>query len=325
MLKWEKLASTRRKPPMPATFILSLDTEIAWGTYNRLQDRAEAFDRYPELLRRLVRQLDTFDISATWALVGHLLLEPGEQTTVPQPQYSFADHPDAARVAAHPPAWFHARYVLDAIRGMRAPQEISTHTFTHVLATDPGVSRELFDGQLAEVRRVYALHHIPAPRTLIYPQNRIAYTDVLAEHGIIAYRGPEQSRYARLPKPLRRPAHLLNRATAATPPTYPASACREAPNLVNLPASQFLMSYDGVRAYIPTDARVQQARKGLRQAIQRDEIYHLWFHPFNLGSGEAMFDALTQILAMVWEGRSRGDVRVLTMVEAASLLLNGDF
>lgn len=308
---------------MPAAFVLSLDTEIAWGTYTNLQARAPTFDRYPELLRRLTQQLDIYEISATWAIVGHLLLPEGTRTRVPQPQYSFADAPDSDRAYENAPHWFYGRYILDAIQQMRVPQELATHTFTHLLATDPAVDEDMFAAQLSEVVRVYTEHGLPAPRSLVYPQNRVAYTDVLPAHGIICYRGVAADWYARLPDGLKRPAHLLDRMFAFPPPTYAPQDCLQQDGLVNLPASQFLMSYDGVRARIPTRARVQQAHAGLKRAIANDEIYHLWFHPFNLGSSDEMFEALSQILSMVWLLRERGQVQVTTMGTLAERIRAG--
>ena len=310
---------------MPGTFILSLDTEIAWGTYGSSGARAAAFERYPELLRRLVCQLNIYEIAATWALVGHLLLEPGERTSLPAPRYAFAHAPDSERVYSSPPAWIYGRYVADVIQSARVPQEIGSHTFTHLLATDPAVTRERFAADLAETVRVYQAYGLPAPRSLVYPQNRVAYPDLLPEYGFIAYRGVAHDWYAGLPGILQRPAHLLDRWLAFTPPTYNPVDCVEPDGLVNLPASQFLMSYDGVRGRIPTESRVCQAERGLLRAVERGEVYHLWFHPFNLGSSAAMFDALTQILARAWDLRERGDLRVMTMADvAAALTSNGE-
>lgn len=308
---------------MPGTFILSLDTEIAWGTYTNLHARAAVFDRYPELLRRLIRQLDIFEIPATWAVVGHLLLDEGTQPQAPQPHYTFAAKPDTHRVyhSGHPAAWFYGRYVIDAIQAMRVPQEIASHTLTHLLAGDAGVSRELFVQQLAETVALHTTHGLAAPRSLVYPRNQIAHTECLADHGFIAYRG-EQHERVRLPAAIGRLWRFADYWLATPPPTYDPATCETDHGVVNLPASQFLMSYDGIRSRIPTRARVEQARRGLADAAAHGTIYHLWFHPFNLGSGEAMFDALTQILALVWHARERGAIQTLTMAGAAETVLS---
>lgn len=303
------------------TFILSLDTEIAWGTYANLEARADSFDKFPRILRRIMRQLNIYEISATWAIVGHLLLDEGEATPVPQPHYSFADANDRERLANRPAGWSYAPYLVERLQSMRVQQDIGSHTFTHVLATDEGVTRDLFDAQLAEVVRVHKARGLDAPTSFVYPQNRVAYTDLLKKHGFTSYRGVAADWYTWFPSPLRRPAHLIDRTLALTPPTYRFDRRLTGEGLVNLPASQFLMSYDGIRSKIPTSSRVDQAKRGIQRAIERGEIYHLWFHPFNMGSHFVMCDAFTQILTHVWELRDEGKLRVMSMAQAADEIL----
>jgi peptidoglycan/xylan/chitin deacetylase (PgdA/CDA1 family) len=301
-----------------ATFILSLDTEIAWGTYSAPGSKASAFDTYPALLRRLVNLLDIYEISATWAVVG-ALIDP-QPDALPPVHYPFASAPDTERVQRGPAHWFHLPAVLDCIQRARAPQEIATHTYTHLLSDAPAVSRERFAAELRAARDLHAKLGLPPLRSLVYPQNRVAHVDVLGEFGITSYRGPAEDWYSALPRPLSRPAHLLDRSLGFPPPVYRLADCDRTHDVVNLPASQFLMSYDGVRASIPTESRVRQALTGLDRAAEHNAIFHLWFHPFNLGSADAMFDALTTILAQVYERRSAGTLRVLTMEQAAVLV-----
>ncbi|NDJ60842.1 MAG: polysaccharide deacetylase, partial [Chloroflexi bacterium] len=105
---------------MTGIFILSLDTEIAWGTYGArdiARQRAN-FDNYRDLVRRLIDLLDDTAIPATWAVVGHLFVAPGDQPPpLIAPHYSWAAAPDSARAPdpAHPD-WYHAPDVIAMIR-----------------------------------------------------------------------------------------------------------------------------------------------------------------------------------------------------------------
>src|SRR5262249_6245917 len=141
----------------------------------------------------------------------------------------------------------------------------------------------------------------------------------LPKYGIIAYRGVEGNR----PTERRGPLHLLERALALPPSTYDLSTLKVGEMLVNLPASQFLLAYDGPRRWIHTTSRLRQARLGLDRAGERGHLYHLWFHPFNLGTSHAMFDALEQILCEVVHRRDSGKLRVMTMQAAAESVLSG--
>jgi hypothetical protein len=154
-------------------------------------------------------------------------------------------------------------------------------------------------------------------KSIVYPRNQVAYTDTLKDYGIIAYRGVEQNWYGNR----RGLFHLIDRALGLPPPTYDPVSLKVGDKLVNLPASQFLMAYDGIRGRIPTASRVRQARLGMDRAVRRNQLYHLWFHPFNLGTSEKMFDALDQILTEVARLRDAGKLHVMTMEQAAEWVL----
>jgi peptidoglycan/xylan/chitin deacetylase (PgdA/CDA1 family) len=288
---------------MTALVILSLDTEIAWGTDARdLPRYAACFDNYRIILTRLIALLNRYEIPATWAVVAHLLLRP--------------DDPRA--LGRTPAGWYHAPYLLDMLAGARVRHEVGTHTFQHLYADAPGMTREGWAEELDRAAAVHRQHGLPL-RSIVFPRNRVAHLDLLADYGVVAYRGLEQNWYGS-----RRGAfHLLDRALGLPPPVYDLARLREGERLVNLPSSQFLMAYDGIRRRIPTASRVRQARLGLERAARRGHLYHLWFHPFNLGTSEAMFDALEQILRLIAHLRETGRARVMTMTDAADRILGG--
>jgi peptidoglycan/xylan/chitin deacetylase (PgdA/CDA1 family) len=296
---------------MAGLFILSLDTEIAWGTEGKraLAHHAPSFDNYRLLFRRLIETLDRYEIPATFAVVGHLFLKPGDRRSI------VSGEGGDTRLD-----WYHAPDIIQAIQSARTPHEIGCHTFSHAYTSRVSVGR--WNVELAACASIHREHRLPL-RSLVFPRNEVDYLNTLPRYGIIAYRGRQEGWYDRYPKPLNRAAHLADRALGLQPPTYDLTCLQVNDKLVNLPASQFLIQYDGVRQYIPTATRVAQARKGLDRAVERGELFHLWFHPFNLGSSEKMFDALEQILSEVARRREAGQLRVMTMEGAAKWVLNG--
>lgn len=273
---------------MPGALVLSLDTEIAWGTYTAagLARHANAFDNHCAIVGDLLALLEEHRAPATWAVVGALLREAPE---TPRPTYSFATAPDSQR-APDPqrPHWYSAPDLLDRLRSSPLPHEIATHTFFHTLATDPGVTREHWE---ADLRLVQETH--PA-QSIVHPQNRIAFLDSLPRFGIATYRGKQPAWYSRFPGLLGRLCHLLDRALALAPPTFRVN-CATVP--VNVPASMYLLPFGGLRSLVPAASRVLQARRGLDKAAARDEVFHLWFHPFNLGTDGRLLSVLDRILA----------------------------
>jgi len=292
---------------MAGTFILSLDTEIAWGTDMRDMGKyADCFDSYRVILRRLIDLIDRYNIPTTWAVVGQLMLKPGDKRSL------IMASPGMDMVN-----WFHAPYVVEWIRAAKTEHEIGTHTFSHMYTDDPYTTQEDWEYELQQVAKLHRQLKLPVARSIVYPRNQIKYLDTLPKYGIIAYRGVEGNRL----RERRGLVHLLHRALAVPPPTYDLKSCKVGDKLVNLPASQFLLAYDGIRNRIPTASRVHQAQLGLEKAAAKNELYHLWFHPFNLGTSPRMFDALEQILRLVSTMREQGKIQVLTMEQAARRIL----
>jgi hypothetical protein len=104
-----------------------------------------------------------------------------------------------------------------------------------------------------------------------------------------------------------------------TPPVY--RDLQVTSGVVNIPASMFLMPPDGVRAAIPGRSRIRQAVRGLRSSARSGAVFHLWFHPWNIGTSDAMLEWLNVIFAEVDRLRARGDLRVMTMGNLANEVL----
>src|SRR5690606_8388555 len=122
--------------------------------------------------------MDAYDIPATWAVVAYLLIEPDDPRALPR----------------QPQAWYHAPYLLDTVCSAHAKHEIGTHTFSHVYTDDPAITREVWRRELNTAAQIHRAHGLPM-RSIVYPRNLVAYTDTLADYGVVAYRGIEQNWY----------------------------------------------------------------------------------------------------------------------------------
>ena len=311
----------------PGVFVLSLDTELAWGSFDAggLTRYARHYDQYRVVVRRTLELLERYQVPATWAFVGHLMLEGCSRCAdgcihpeVLRPRYRWYPHEwhhaDPGTHVSRDP-WWYAPDLLEQVLRARVVHEVATHTFSHVVVDDPECTREIFRSQMQACARLHDAWGVPM-RSIVYPRNRVAYLDELPELGIVAYRGRERRWYDAVPNLAARTLHLLDRALGPTPPTYPLGGLAQGP-VVNVPASMFLLPFDGVRRAIPAAARTAQALRGVRQAARRGELFHLWFHPVNMASHPLMFTVLERVLRAAADLRDRGRLRMLTMEEAA--------
>ena len=110
------------------------------------------YPRVRDAIGAIITLLDTYEIAATWAVVGHLFLESCERDPlgmahpdIVHPSQSgwtkdwFALDPCTDRRRDH--LWYGAD-ILDIIEAARVPQEIGSHSFSHPRFGDPAMTRE---------------------------------------------------------------------------------------------------------------------------------------------------------------------------------------
>lgn len=312
-------------------FTLSLDLELIWGTLDLFG--VEGFRQRCELERevvidRLLELLAEFEISATWCVVGHLFLDRcyrqngRKHPEIIRPEHAwsrhdwFADDPDGTEADA---PLFLGRSLVERIIKCPVPQEIGSHSFSHVIFGDSGCTAETAQSEIQACRRLSEEIGVTL-RSFAFPRNQVGHLNVLVEHGFYCFRGPEPRWYEQpgLPGVLRRMGHLWDVVTISEPPVVLPRRTEE--GLLDIPGSMVYLPMHGVRRLIPGSWRVRRALKGLRAAVSKRRIFHLWAHPTSLADEpDAMFDGLRQIFERVESLRNRGALRVATMGELAAL------
>lgn len=309
------------------TFVLSIDTELLWGSFDHVPP-AEFARRYPDergVIREVLALLEKHQVAATWAVVGHLFLAECQRGAdgrahpgMPRPGYAwFAGdwyRADPCADRASEPLWY-GDDIVDAIVAAPAGHEVGCHGFSHAVFGDPGFDAAAAAAEIDECRRLAGLRGLDL-RSFVFPRNREGHHAVLADRGFVAIRGADPTWRNRLPGRLGRLAALVDQVLAIAPPVSTPRQVR--PGLWDIPGSMLLMERTGLRRLVPVSARVRKARRGLRRAVREEAVFHLWFHPFNLAPDRrAMLGALDRILADVAALRAAGRLDVRTMGQLA--------
>ena len=318
-----------------ATFVLSLDTELIWGTF-RMWSPAQFEAKYPNVrvtISNILRLLERYEVSATWAVVGHLFLERCERDAagvahpdLVHPSQSFCHEDWYSRDPCGDSAGDHLWYgpdILDMIQGASVSQEIGSHSFGHPLYGDTEFSREAAAADLDACLAVARLRGIEL-RSFVYPGNSVAFQELLRERGFRAFRGigPEEGRIRSLPARLQRPARLATQVLGTKPQV--GRPTEELPGLWDIPASMLLLTRTGLRRLSTRHARLRKARAGIATARRQGSVFHLWTHPWNFADDPGFhLDVLDEILEGVARDRDAGLLRVETMGSMAARLSEG--
>lgn len=298
------------------TVVISIDAELGWGFHDLSSPSSARIDNARRGWSTLLELLAEYDLPATWAVVGHLFLPgcDGRHADHPAPPGWFS--PERTRWRDRPELRFGGD-LLEDLLASSVDHEVACHSFSHVIFDEDRTSRELARAELdasIEAARAWDVSFT----SFVYPRNRVGHRDVLAEAGFRCYRGaaPDAGRRNRVTRPVGK----LVRTTLLEPSPTVVHPHLDEHGLVNVPASLFLFSLDGVtkRLVEPVwgNPVVRTVRRGVDAVTDDDGVFHLWLHPNNIHR-EGHARQLREVFSLVAERASSSDLSVETMAAVA--------
>lgn len=294
---------------MVGTFILSLDCEGKWGVadhLNRKNQASLADVRLREAYGTIVKTLDRYDISATFAFVG-LFAEPADRLFKLWPMLEDMKGASGDYLA---PALHDMRegtrqgwtgdWAIEMVNSSRSNHEIGLHGVTHVPWT------KVNDAFLDAEHRLFTQLSNPTrlSRSFIFPRNQVAHVDKLSAFGIEGYRASRRHS-SRL-------ASFLSEFSTLEEPETPLP---DKDGLTVIPAGTFLNFRAGPRGFVPSSMTARRAAIKLQKAVESGGVVHYWLHPENVAAAPSTMIALERILSYVAALRDRGACRVLTQAD----------
>jgi hypothetical protein len=301
--------------------VLSLDFELRWGRRDRLRYDMDAYRENLEGTREVVpRLLELFverGLRATWATVGAVACRDWDEyfSRAPAPpRFTALASLDDRRFADLDPLG-RLHFAPDLVgRVRRSPrQELATHTFSHLAMCEPGVFAGDVAADLTAVQRLWRDIGAPPARSLCFPRNQAAFLDVVRMLSIRVWRGNPSPWYHRRDRQRDPTAFRVLRFLDDVSP----AARRATPLEGDMTRASLYL-----RVTLPDAAwrlQVARIRRELR-GIQPGEIFHLWWHPENLGTDVARRLArVREVLDLVAESVTRGAIVSRTMQELVRL------
>lgn len=321
----------------PSSFIISLDFELHWGVRQLYPPDGGIYR--PSLLgvrQAIPRMLDLFEefaIAATWATVGFLFATSRQELESYYPTIRPTYDDPASSPYALPigedeeddPLHF-APSLIEAIR--RCPlQEIGTHTFSHYCCLEPGGTREAFKADLASAVAIAEKDGIRI-RSIVFPLNQVRsdYLDLLAGAGITGYRDRglgwiNDYYYSRCGLSLvQQGCRAIDAYLNLNEPNV--MGWDEVPQgngLYRIPGGRFLRPYSPHLRHLDS-LRLRRIARDIRTAAATGAIFHLWWHPHNVGIFvDENMQFLRRVLEVFAECRDRYGMQSLSMAMAADL------
>ena len=257
------------------TVVISIDAELGWGVHDAespLERVADAREGW----QFLVDLLDTYEIPATWAVAGHLLLESCDRRHEAHPLGPSWFARERTTLADRPELRF-ADGLVEAIRESEPDHEIGCHGFSNVELGHPETTAATARAELASACRAAQARGVDLS-SFVFPHNSIGHRGELAAADFTCYRGviPNRSGHHR---------KLLDAMVGSSSPRLVSPAVDEW-GLVNVPASLHLFQFDGLtRALLEPafgDPVVDHVEQGLDDLAESDRVFHLWLGPSSI-------------------------------------------
>jgi len=304
------------------TVVISIDAELGWG-FHDLDDPPESRIRSARRSwRTVLALLDEYRLPATWAIVGHLMLEncDGRHLNYPAPPGWFKCERNSDLFSE---AVLFGDGLVEAVRTAAVDHEVGSHSFSHIVFDRQSTTERIVRAETTESRRIGRDRGFDLT-SFVFPRRKIGFRRVLAEAGFTCYRG-------------HRPP---NRTTGGLPPVQKVLRWTVRPQapplvrpridefgLVEVPASLFLFSLTGrphaAFSFVDSDPIVRQAKRGIDEAAEQDGIFHMWFHPNDVQAARDVL-RLRTIFDYLDERRRTSDLSVETMGAVASAHLGRD-
>jgi peptidoglycan/xylan/chitin deacetylase (PgdA/CDA1 family) len=299
------------------TVVLSVDAELGWGFHDQAEPPVDRLANAHRGWRTLIDLCDTYHLNATWAVVGHLLLDDcdGRHSDHPTPDDWF-DHERGPNCQSRGLRFGNG--LIDELQNATIAHDIGLHTFSHVEFGAEETTREIARAEVATGLELARERGIEM-RSFVFPRNNVGHLDVLAAYGIDCYRGvnPADARNDVWEGSLGK----LARATVSDRPPQLVDPYVDSFGLVNVPASLHLFSFEGLPRRLVEqvfdDPIVRQAKLGIDAALERDGVFHMWLHPNSL-TEQRDIDRVREIFEYLDEQRGSDALTVKTMAEVAN-------
>lgn len=317
---------------MNGTFMVSLDFELFWGMLEvrSLESYQDNVLGGKKAIPQLLQLFEKYGIHATWATVGFLFADTYEEAayffpelrpTYTNPELDGYAHFEKIGKSEETAPCFYAPGLLEKIAATPG-QEIGSHTFCHYYCREKGQTVEQFEADMAAARAIAAAkgYHVTS---VILPRNQSEpeYTEVLRKMGFTAYRAEEADwihkgfRKWKFQVPYRL-LHLLDMYLPL------AGQCCYAPRQEN-----GIWNLVGSRIFRPIfrplefleGMKLRRIKREMLYAAKHGLIYHLWWHPHNLGARtEENLAQLEEIFRYYLELKETYGMQCMNMGEAAS-------
>jgi hypothetical protein len=289
--------------------VISLDFELRWGVHDKYGLDFNAYKENLENVHEIVPILLKFfrerNILVTWATVGALGCKNWEEYFIRAPKPPNYHNPSfkVNRKYAEMDPEGHLHFAPNLLHKIHETpgQELGTHTFSHIFMREEGVTKDDVESDLLAVSKLWKDRGYLPPKSLVFPRNQHSFVNSILSTSIKIWRGNETPWFyecndSRTNKIFPRGLRLLDAINPFAQRSYFLEENMVRSSLflrTNLPKALWELHF----------ARIKNELK----LLSPNQIFHIWWHPHNLGADMSIRLArVEKVLDIIAERREKG-------------------
>ena len=308
--------------------MISLDVEMFWGV-----TKSRTFENYGENIlnefesvRRTMQLFKKYNVIGTWCVVGFMLERNKEslQKYLPASRPAYTEPKDHTYSFLENLKKEDEKYFFDAqIRELlkeENKQEVGSHSFSHYYSNQCKDS-SIFRDDVAANDKIFQDTFHSNPTSYIFPRNQVndEHLQVLKSYNYTCYRGNDKNDYYSSNSIRNRVTRLLDSYINITGRHTHSYLKLETEPLVNIPASFILRPFSKHKSLNMLQKR--RLKKAMEHAAKKKELFHLWWHPHNLGKDlDENFTFLEDILKQYKELNEKYNFKSYSMSQLAQII-----
>jgi hypothetical protein len=308
------------------TLCISLDFEKFWGVHDvsDINEVEQKMLKVSDIVSRLLKLFDKYEIHCTWAIVGLLNFKSVEELLSINNSVCYINQ----KLSPFPLSKFNLSKFnsnsflgFDDILNIKKAkyQELASHTFSHFYCLEIGAKSIDFMTDI----NLFKTHISNDIKSIVFPRNQIDSDclKICKQNGIIAYRGNQPNRY------WKNTAFSNEKITQKIGRTIDAYVKITKDNFIDWKEltynNQGLINIFASRFFKPVQfpnfiekLKVNRIKKQMLLSAKQNKIYHLWWHPHNFTTNtDQNFKQLEEILIYFTQLKKTYNYQSLNMNE----------
>lgn len=326
------MKKAKNKANAKGTLIISLDFELLWGVHDHETKVSfgEQVTGARKAIENVLKLFDKYQIHATWGIVGMMMAQSKEEmiqySPSTKPQYeneklSAYQYMDQVGEGEENDVFHYAYSLIKKIQN-HSNQELASHTFSHYYCKAAGQNVQAFSEDLNAAQRIAKDKFGVELKSLILPQNQFVdeYMEAAYRLGFTVVRGNPNSFAYNTSSKLARIMRLLDTYIGVCGRKTFTLEAYDGNGIINIKASSFFRKYNEKLSFLEK-YKVSHIKREMKYAAKKGQVYHLWWHPHNIGkNSEQCLAQLREIFAYYEQLQSKYGFESKTMYEAAEEL-----